>query len=110
MSDLAKKLMVGEKIRHFANTEYGTIKKLAEALNMKHQGLDPYINNRSAPGMPLLYKLKQLGMNMDYLFTEGMPDTESFMYNQTRPNQMDLIMERLEEYNERLKKIEKQGE
>ncbi|MCX6138459.1 MAG: hypothetical protein NTV54_13300, partial [Ignavibacteriales bacterium] len=63
-------------LRRFAYYKYGSIKKLAEALEMNpvtlHSG---YLNSRSLPGPVLLFKLMNAGCNLTWLFTgQGHPD------------------------------------
>jgi hypothetical protein len=67
---LLDKKQVAGNIRRFAYFKYGSIKKLAEALDMNpvtlHSG---YLNSRSLPGPVLLFKLMNAGCNLSWLFT-----------------------------------------
>lgn len=62
----------GDKIKEFAIEKYGSkgsLTKLAEALGTTMPNLAQYIYNRSQPGSPLLKKLHDLGMDLNWFFS-----------------------------------------
>ncbi len=70
-------LGVGERMRIFAKRKYGTLKKLAEAMNISPQQLQQYISAKREPGTRILAKLLRLGCDVNWLLG-GKESIESY--------------------------------
>lgn len=58
---------IGERLRLFAKKKFGTLKKLAEAMNISPQQLQQYISGKREPGSKILVKLLKLGCDINWL-------------------------------------------
>lgn len=58
---------VGNRIRVFAKKKYGTLKKLAEAMQISPQQLQQYLSGKREPGARILSKLLRLGCDLNWL-------------------------------------------
>lgn len=70
-------LGIGERIRVFAKKKYGTLKKLADAMNISPQQLHQYISGKREPGSKILIKLLKLGCDINWLLG-GAESIESY--------------------------------
>ncbi|MCF8355595.1 MAG: helix-turn-helix domain-containing protein [Melioribacteraceae bacterium] len=61
------RLSIGERIRIFAKKKYGTLKKLADTMEISPQQLQQYISGRREPGSKILVKLLRLGCDINWL-------------------------------------------
>ena len=90
-------MKIGEKIRLFAEKQYGSVSILAELLGMKPPSLYVYLNNESIPGGEILKKLQDLGCDINWLLSE----------DDKPPPETNILLEKrikeLEEENERLR-------
>jgi transcriptional regulator with XRE-family HTH domain len=68
---------IGERIRMFAKRKYGTLKKLAEAMQISPQQLQQYISGKREPGTRILAKLLRLGCDVNWLLG-GKESLESY--------------------------------
>ena len=68
---------IGGRIRIFAKHKYGTLKKLANAMNISPQQLQQYISGKREPGSRILIKLLKLGCDINWLLS-GTESLESF--------------------------------
>ncbi|MEW6702147.1 MAG: helix-turn-helix transcriptional regulator [Bacteroidota bacterium] len=68
---------IGERMRHFAKKKYGTLKKLAEAMQISPQQLQQYISGKREPGSKILAKLLRLGCDVNWLLG-GKESIESY--------------------------------
>lgn len=68
---------IGERMRHFAKKKYGTLKKLAEAMQISPQQLQQYISGKREPGTRILAKLLRLGCDVNWLLG-GKESIESY--------------------------------
>jgi len=68
---------IGERMRWFAKKKYGTLKKLAEAMNISPQQLQQYISGKREPGSKILIKLLRLGCDVNWLLG-GRESIESY--------------------------------
>ena len=68
---------IGGRIRLFAKRKYGTLKKLAEAMDISPQQLHQYISGKREPGSRILLKLLKLGCDINWLLS-GSESIESF--------------------------------
>lgn len=68
---------IGERMRWFAKKKYGTLKKLAEAMNISPQQLQQYISGKREPGSRILIKLLRLGCDVNWLLG-GRESVESY--------------------------------
>jgi SOS-response transcriptional repressor LexA len=67
--DLEQKKQVGDRIREFAKSKFGTLKSLGEALGMMPQTIQQYVNGKAYPGAPVLKRLSELGADVTYILT-----------------------------------------
>lgn len=70
-------LGIGERIRIFAKRRYGTLKKLADAMDISPQQLQQYISGKREPGSKILAKLLRLGCDVNWLLG-GSESVESY--------------------------------
>jgi transcriptional regulator with XRE-family HTH domain len=70
-------LGLGERVRFFALKKYGTLKKLAEAMEITPQQLQQYISGKREPGTRVLIKMLRLGCDLNWLLG-GKVSLESF--------------------------------
>ncbi|KAF0152079.1 MAG: hypothetical protein FD143_1373 [Ignavibacteria bacterium] len=68
---------IGERMRLFAQKKYGTLKKLAEAMQISPQQLQQYISGNREPGSKILAKLLRLGCDVNWLLG-GKESLESY--------------------------------
>lgn len=68
---------IGGRIRIFAKRKYGTLKKLANAMDISPQQLQQYISGKREPGSRILIKLLKLGCDINWLLS-GTESLESF--------------------------------
>jgi len=68
---------IGGRIRIFAKRKYGTLKKLAEAMEISPQQLHQYISGKREPGSRILLKLLKLGCDINWLLSSS-ESIESF--------------------------------
>lgn len=68
---------IGGRIRIFAKRKYGTLKKLANAMDISPQQLQQYIGGKREPGSRILIKLLKLGCDINWLLS-GTESLESF--------------------------------
>ncbi len=66
-NDLEKS--IGERIRIFARKNFGTLKKLAESIDMSPQQLQQYISGNREPGAKILLKLLNTGCDINWLLS-----------------------------------------
>jgi transcriptional regulator with XRE-family HTH domain len=76
-TDDSLQLGVGERMRLFAKRKYGTLKKLAEAMQISPQQLQQYISGHREPGSRILAKLLRLGCDVNWLLG-GKESLESY--------------------------------
>ncbi len=76
-ADEKLRLGIGGRIRLFAKRKYGTLKKLAETMNISPQQLHQYISGKREPGSRILMKLLKLGCDINWLLS-GSESMESF--------------------------------
>jgi len=58
---------IGERMRWFAKQKFGTLKKLADAMEISPQQLQQYISGKREPGSKVLAKLLRLGCDVNWL-------------------------------------------
>lgn len=68
---------IGERIRLFARKKYGTLKKLAEAMQISPQQLQQYVSGKREPGTRILVKILRLGCDVNWLLG-GKESIESY--------------------------------
>jgi transcriptional regulator with XRE-family HTH domain len=76
-SDDKIQLGIGERIRLFAKRKYGTLKKLADSMEISPQQLQQYISGKREPGSKILIKLLRLGCDINWLLG-GRESIESY--------------------------------
>lgn len=62
-------ITVGQRIRAFAKSRFGSMKGLAEALKISPQALSPYANNKLLPGARMQQKFRAIGCDIEWLMT-----------------------------------------
>ncbi len=65
--DVNLKIGVGDRIRIFAKRRYGSIAKLAKALEISPQQLQQYISGRREPGAKTLLRFLRIGCDINWL-------------------------------------------
>jgi len=65
--DVNLKIGVGDRIRIFAKRRYGSISKLARALEIKPQQLQQYISGKREPGAKTLIRFLKIGCDINWL-------------------------------------------
>jgi hypothetical protein len=60
-------MTVGQRLRKFIETCYGSQKIFSDSLNIKETVLSRYTGDRNFPGFDLLVKFKSLGLSIDWL-------------------------------------------
>lgn len=68
---------IGERIRLFARRKFGTLKKLAAAMEISPQQLQQYISGKREPGSRILMKFLKLGCDLNWLLG-GRESNESY--------------------------------
>lgn len=68
---------LGERVRFFALKKYGTLKRLAEAMEITPQQLQQYISGKREPGSRILVKMLRLGCDLNWLLG-GKESLESY--------------------------------
>ena len=58
---------IGNRIRVFGKKKFGTLKKLAEAMQISPQQLQQYLSGKREPGSKILIKLLRLGCDINWL-------------------------------------------
>ncbi len=66
-TDENSKIGIGERIRIFARKKFGTLKKLADEMQISPQQLQQYISGNREPGTRILLKLLRLGCDINWL-------------------------------------------
>lgn len=74
---------IGERLRQFAKDKFGTIRKLAELLEMSEENLSQYTRDKSKPGANILLKLNELGCDLNWLITGKEGNSAKEMFNTT---------------------------
>lgn len=76
-SDEVLRVGIGHRIRTFAKRKYGTLKRLAEGMQISPQQLQQYISGKREPGSRILLKLLRLGCDINWLLG-GSESPESY--------------------------------
>lgn len=61
----------GEKLKEFSKKKFGSVTKLAEALEMSQPQLSSYISGEVGPGLKILQDIQSLGCDMNWLLGAG---------------------------------------
>ncbi len=69
-------MMYNQKLRAFGDSKLGSVKALAEALDMKPASLQSYLSGESKPGFNIIQKLYILGCDITWLINDN--DERSF--------------------------------
>ena len=93
---------IGGRIRIFAKRKYGTLKKLAEAMNISPQQLHQYISGKREPGSKILVKLLKLGCDINWLLS-GSESLESFKIDKLE-KELNKLQESLSQISALVKK------
>jgi transcriptional regulator with XRE-family HTH domain len=60
---------IGDRLRHFAKTKFGSTSELARQMGLQPQALTAYLSNRTTPGNVTQSKLRELGCDIEWLMT-----------------------------------------
>jgi len=60
-------MTIGQRLKKFIDTCYGSQRSLSESLHITEQSLSRYILDRHFPNLEILLKLKGLGLSIDWL-------------------------------------------
>ena len=93
---------IGGRIRIFAKRKYGTLKKLASAMEISPQQLQQYITGKREPGSRILIKLLRLGCDINWLLS-GTESLESFKIDKLE-RELRKLQESLNQISELVKK------
>jgi len=88
---------MGDRIRIFAKRKYGTLKKLAEAMEISPQQLQQYISGNREPGSKILARLLRLGCDINWLLG-GTEKAESYRVYKLE-NDLKKLQETFEKLN-----------
>lgn len=94
---------IGERIRLFARRKFGTLKKLAEAMDISPQQLQQYISGKREPGSRILMKFLKLGCDLNWLLG-GRESNESYRIQKLEARIKELTKE-LEEISEKINNL-----
>lgn len=111
---------IGDRLKHFAKSKYGSLAALARAMGIQSQSLTPYVNNLTTPGTVTQNKLRDLGCDIEWLMTGkpsvlGQNDTltsnatdfvklleekDTLIYRLT--NEVKMLREEVDEYRQKI--------
>lgn len=94
---------MGERIRLFARRKFGTLKKLADAMEISPQQLQQYISGKREPGSRILMKFLKLGCDLNWLLG-GRESNESYRIQKLEARIKELT-KGLEETSEKINKL-----
>lgn len=98
---------IGERIRQFARKKYGTLKRLADEMEISPQQLQQYISGKREPGSRILLKLQRLGCDVNWLLG-GTDSSDSFrVYN--LENEVRKYQKGIAEIDKILQRMNSQG-
>lgn len=95
---------IGERMRFFAKKKYGTLKKLADAMQISPQQLQQYISAKREPGTKILAKLLRLGCDVNWLLG-GKESVESYKIYKLE-NELRKLQSSFSQIAELTKKVE----
>lgn len=95
---------IGERMRWFAKKKYGTLKKLAEAMNISPQQLQQYISCKREPGSKILGKLLRLGCDVNWLLG-GRESIESYKIYKLE-SELRRLQQSFQQINSVVQKVE----
>ncbi len=95
---------IGERMRWFAKKKYGTLKKLAEAMNISPQQLQQYISCKREPGSRILAKLLRLGCDVNWLLG-GRESIESYKIYKLE-SELRKLQQSFQQIHEVVQKVE----
>ena len=92
----------GSKLKHFAKNNYGSIKELAEKMDMHPNSLSRYIGGGNNPGLLVLIKLAKAGCDMNWLFEEAKEENNLMVAEEkagyySRDKEIEKLRKRIEE-------------
>lgn len=64
-------MSVGSKLKEYEEKHFESVADFARALNMHRESLYKYYKDESMPGGEFLIKLKALGCDLNWLFSDG---------------------------------------
>ena len=87
----------------FGLANYNSLGEFAEALDMSLPNLSAYIHETRGPGSPFFKKMKKLGCDLDWLFT----DEESNINDKPSKSELHQLRTEIKILHEKLEKINK---
>ena len=106
---------IGQRVKAFALSKYGSVKGLAEALGKNYANVHKYVSGARTPGLTFLDELKSLGCNIDWVRTgQGEMYAEekkpSEPVEQPVQDPLNDVLKRIEQIEERIGIGKKVGE
>lgn len=95
---------IGERIRIFAKRKYGTLKKLADAMQISPQQLQQYVSGNRDPGTKILVRLLRAGCDINWLLG-GSESMESYR-NYLLENELRKLKTGIEQISQIIKRVE----
>lgn len=69
--DVANKAEIAKRLREFGKRNFKNYAELAKKMDWSPQALNAYLSGHSIPGGNILFKLKELGCDINWLLSEG---------------------------------------
>ncbi len=66
---MSKAAEIAQRLRQFGKNHFGSMSKLAEALDMTPQQLNDYLSGRITPGNKMQGRLREIGCDIEWLMT-----------------------------------------
>lgn len=95
---------IGERMRWFAKQKFGTLKRLADAMEISPQQLQQYISGKREPGSRMLGKLLRLGCDVNWLLG-GRESLESYKIYKLE-NELRRLQSSFQQINSLVQKAE----
>lgn len=102
-------MSLGNKIKRFALTQFGSISDFARVMGMSPSNINFYITGRRKPGADILNKMRELGCDINWLLSE---EEEGVIPVVGEPeikygDEEEEIREKIDEIKETIREIEK---
>jgi phage repressor protein C with HTH and peptisase S24 domain len=68
--DIANKAEIAKRLREFGKRNFKSFRELARKMEWTPQALNAYLSGQSIPGGNILFKLKELGCDINWLLSE----------------------------------------
>ncbi len=98
-------MTVGDKIRLFGKTKFGSIKNFSEKMEMHPSNLQVYMKNISSPGFPILCKLSKLGCSIDWLLDDDVKEGDIKKEKSIYQDQIDTLTKENKKLRKEIKRL-----